>query len=108
MSHSARSASLTGLPNPGVSARAAVAQNPSETAAASRALRVDMLRLPVAVDGPGRNVIHVALGEGGYRKVDRRCAALGEHFRLRRLDVSGLVPGAALQHDRLAVPAPGH
>src|SRR5580704_15644188 len=107
MSHVARSASLTGLPRPGRSA--ASAAPPSATAKATTAARrlgVDMLDLPLVVGGPDRDHVHVPHGESRHRRVDLGLAALGEQLAAGRLHVAGLVPGAALQHHRLAVPAP--
>src|SRR5580704_11712507 len=107
MSQSASSASLTGLPRPGGSAAGAEPAMPS-TSASERAscLPVDMLELPFAVDRPAGDDVHVAHRERGHRNVDLGLAALGEHLAAGRLHISGLVPGAALQHHRLAVPAP--
>src|ERR1700716_848198 len=109
-SHSASSASLTGLPSPGRSPAIAVAAPPSASTSGTttaRRLPVDMLELPFVVGGPTRDDVHVPHREGGHRSVHLGFAALGEHLRARRLHVAGLVPGTALQHDRLAVPAPG-
>src|SRR6202049_2483031 len=106
LSHSARSALLTGFPSPGPSAAsAAPARSASGTASANR-LSVDMLDLPFAVDGPARDDVHVAHRECGHRNVDLGLAALGEHLAAGRLHIAGLVPGAALQNHRLAVPTP--
>src|SRR5215469_11678190 len=107
MSHGARSASLTGLPSPGSSAASAVAPESASASAATKYLAVDMLHLAFLVHGPAGDHVHVAHRESGHRHVDLGGAALGEHFFARRLHVAGLVPGAALQHDRLPVPAPG-
>src|SRR5712691_7759582 len=110
MSQSARSASLIGLPSPGWSAAIAAAAPPSASAretTTARRLPVDMLGLPFGVDGPAGDDVHVSHRGGGHRNVDLGLAALGKHLAARRLRVAGLVPGAALQHDRLAVPAPG-
>src|SRR3984957_10605184 len=108
MSQSARSASLTGLPSPGwVAAIAAPAKASASAPTSASCLPVDMLGLPVAVDGPAGDDVHVPHREGGHRNVDLRSATLGEHLLARGLNIAGLVPGAALQHDRLAVPAPG-
>src|SRR5215470_11627584 len=107
MSHSARSASLTGFPSPGVSAAiAAPATNTSETASAKR-LAIDMLYLPFVVDRPAGDDVHVSHRESGHRNIDLGLAALCEHVGAGRLHIAGLVPGPALQHHRLAVPAPG-
>src|SRR5262245_1865365 len=106
MSHSAKSASLTDWPRPGVSAAALVA---STSAAATRSvLRIDMFHLALVVDGPAGDHIHVPHRERGDREVRSGLAAFGDDLRTRRLHIAGLVPGAALQHHRLSVPAPGH
>src|SRR2546428_10674377 len=109
MSHRARSASLTGLPSPGRSA--ATAAPPSISArgmTTARCLPVDMLELPFVIGGPAGDDVHVSHRESGHRNVDFWLAALGAHLGAGPLHVAGLVPGAALQDDRLAVPAAGH
>src|SRR6516162_2818943 len=109
MSHSARSASLTGLPRPGSSAAIAAAPESASANAAAKVKRlaVDMLDLPFLVDRPTGDDVHMPHREGGHRHVDLGRAALGEHLLARGLHIAGLVPGAALQHHRLPVPAPG-
>src|SRR5262245_34432626 len=103
------SASLIGLPRPGDSAAAVGAPKVSTTARARTGLCIDMLDLPVALDAPARDAVVVLVGER-----QRGChwlfglAARGHELGASRLHVPGLVPGAALQHDRLAVPAPRH
>src|ERR1019366_4170335 len=93
MSQSARSASLTGLPSPGRSAAIAAPPTPSTSPMTTAScLPVDMLGLPVAVDGPARDDVHVPHREGGHRNVDLGGAALGEHLLAGRLDIAGLVP----------------
>src|ERR1700719_5244850 len=107
MSKSASSASLTGLPSPGRSAATAVAAPPSASMRGMttiKRLSVDMLDLPFVVGSPARDDVHVPHREGGHRNVDLGLAALGEHLGAGRLHVARLVPRAALQHDRLAVP----
>src|ERR1700674_2254510 len=65
-SHVARSASVTFWPSPGVSAaNAAPALNPNANSVAETRLRVDMLGLPLAVDPPAGDGIHVSHREGG-------------------------------------------
>src|ERR1700733_6928203 len=63
MSHNARSASLTGLPIPGLSAApTALAKIAKESAIATtvvKCLAVDMPCLPFAVDRPARDHVHV-------------------------------------------------
>src|SRR5215471_6178942 len=107
MSQSARSASVTGLPSPGSSAAIAPAPQSASANAQVKSLAVDMLDLPLLVDRPAGDDVHVPHREGGHRHVDLGRAALGEHLLARRLYVAGLIPSAALQHHRLTVPAPG-
>src|SRR5262245_5690193 len=103
------SASVIGLPRPGVSAAAVPAPKASTTARARTGLRIDMLDLPVAVDAPARDAVVVLIGE--RQRARHRffgLAARSHELGASGLHVAGLVPGAALQHDRLAVPAPRH
>src|SRR5215470_8335629 len=108
MSQSASSASLIGLPRPGLSAAIAVFAANATATTNARLLPVDMLRLPLVVDGPGCNDVHVSHREGGHRDIDLGLATFGEQLGAGRLHIAGLVPSAALQHDRLAVPTPRH
>src|SRR5215831_15808294 len=107
MSHSARSDSLTGFPSPGVSAAIAAPETSTSETASAKQLAIDMLYLPFVVDRPASDDVHVSHRECGHRNIDLGLAALGEHLGAGRLHIAGLVPGPALQHDRLAVPAPG-
>src|SRR5262245_35246636 len=102
------SSSVMFLPRPGVSASAVPVLNASSAKERMR-LRVDMFDLPFAVDAPTGDAVVVLVRER-ERARDRSfgLTACGDEFRAGRLHVAGLVPGAALQHDRLAVPAPGH
>src|SRR5262249_12529698 len=102
--------SVIGLPSPVFSADTAGATaNANARRQPPRALRVDMLDLPFAVDAPAGDAVVVLVGEG-QRGLHRLLglAARRHEFRPQRLGVAGLVPGAALQHRRLPVPAPGH
>src|SRR6516225_10284466 len=110
MSHSARSASVTGLPSPGRSAPMAV-DAPSASPkgmTTARVLRIDMPDLPFGIDGPARDHIHMSHWECGHRDVHLGRAPLGEHLIAGWLNIAGFVPGAALQNHWLAVPTPGH
>src|SRR2546429_676983 len=114
MFHAAMSASVMGLPRPGVSALAvpapkAPAAKARATAAAKRDLRVDMLDPPVAVDAPAGDAVVVLVGEA-QRVGDWLVGLSPRRHELgpQRLHVAAFVPGAALQHDRLAIPAPRH
>src|SRR5437870_7940404 len=110
MSQSARSASVIGLPSPGASAATATpaATTKANETTSAKLLPIDMLGLPFAVDGPARDDVHVPHREGCHRNVDFGLPAFGEHLGAGRLHVASLVPGAALQDHRLAVPAPRH
>src|ERR1700687_2006997 len=126
MSHCWMSASESGRPSLGDSASAAPAPSTrrratrhlvvahvllGEPAATSpeHALRVDMLDLPFAVDPPGRDAVVMLVGEG-ERCCDRRLglAALRHELGAQWLRGASLVPGAAQDHGRLAVPPPRH
>src|SRR4051794_6339932 len=67
-----------------------------------------MLDLPAALDPPARDAVEVLVGESEDRWRLFGFAAQGDEPGAGRLDIAGLVPGAALQHHRLAVPAPRH
>src|SRR5260370_35877656 len=110
MSHSARSASVTGLPSPGRSAPMAVdapSASPNGMTTA-RVLCIDMLDLPFGIDGPARDHIHMSHWECGHREVHLGRAPLGEHLVAGRLNIAGFGPGAAWQNHWLPVPTPGH
>ena len=68
-----------------------------------------MLDLPIGPDAPARDAVVVLVreGEGGRHRLFGLTAG-GDEVGAERLDVAGFVPGPALQHDRLAVPAPRH
>src|SRR5262245_34597180 len=103
------SASVIGLPRPGVSAAAVPAPKASTTARTRTGLHIDMLDLPVALNAPARDAVVVLVGE--RQRTRHRLlglAAGGHELGARRLHIAALIPGPALQHDRLAVPAPRH
>src|SRR4051812_48108136 len=106
MSQAAISAGVIGLPRLGPAAAAAPAPRASARNAARESLRVDMLHLPFRVDRPARRPVVVLADERRDRRRPRALAALGDDLRARRLHVAGIVPGAALEHRRPAVPAP--
>src|SRR5712691_9711376 len=107
MFHAAISASVIGLPRPGVSATAAPAPKASASATAKRDLRIDMLDPPAAVDAPTGDAVVVLVGEP-QRVRDRLFGLSPRRHELgaQRLHVAAFVPGAALQHHRLTLPAP--
>src|SRR5262245_676629 len=111
MLHESTSSAVAGLPNCALpsngvccaSATPDVAKTVAVTVAGSAAptmcLRTDMAHLSVRVDRPtGDAVGHIVPGE----------PTLGDHRGTRPLHVAGVVGAAALQHRRLAVPAPRH
>src|SRR5215813_9161487 len=109
ISHAAMSAAPNGLPRLGPSAAAAPAT--SESASQMQGitpLRIDMLDLPRAVDGPAGDGIEVLVRKRHGRRDRLQLAAVGDELGAGRLHVAGLVPGAALQDRGAAVPAPGH
>src|SRR5262249_53806176 len=110
MFQAAMSASVMGLPSPGVSAFAAVAKPDARAiATAGSALCIDMLDPSAPVDAPAGDAVVVLVGEAeriGDRLVG--LSALGHELGAKRLHVAAFVPGATLQHHRLAVPAPRH
>src|SRR5947209_14747803 len=113
MFHGAISASVMGLPSPGVSALTAAkpsaSAQPAAITATEKALRIDMLDPPIGVDAPARDAVVVLVGEA--ERVGQwllGLSARGDEFGAQRLHVAAFVPGAALQHHRLAVPAPRH
>src|SRR5579883_1159662 len=114
MSHALMSASETGLPRfgdwlPGLCAKLAPVSNARATAKANNGLRIDMLDLPFAVDGPTGDAVVVLVREKqGARKGLLGLAPRRHKLGAQRLHVPGLVPGAALQDRRLAIPAPRH
>src|SRR5438034_107419 len=105
MSHAAISSGVIGLPRSGPAAKALVVASASAASAAPSS-RVDMLHLPVAVDSPARGTVVVLADERGDGPNVLALATLGHDLRARRLHVSRLVPRAALQDRRAAVPAP--
>src|SRR5258706_1726990 len=107
MSHAAMSAGSSGIPRFGPAEKAALEARPSASAMAG-SLCVDMLHLPFAVDRPAGEAVVVLVREGQHVRDLLGLAALGHELGAGRLHVAALVPGAALQYGRAAVPAPGH
>src|SRR5262245_59357033 len=109
MSQAAISAGSIGCPRLGPAAKAALRPGASARKTTKRgSSRVDMFHLPVAVDRPAREAVVVLVREPLHVRNLVRLAALRDELGAGRLHVPGLVPGAALQHRRSAVPAPGH
>src|SRR5258706_7030495 len=107
MSHAAMSAGSSGVPRFGPAAKAAPDPRPSARAMAG-SLCIDMLHLPFAVDRPAGEAVVVLVREGQHVRDLLGLAALGHELGAGRLHVAALVPGAALQYGRAAVPSPGH
>src|SRR5262245_40524820 len=105
MSQAAISAGVTGWPRFGPPAMAADETNATNIAAIDRS-RVDMSHLPFAVDGPASGAVVVLVRECQDRWDCRRLTAVGHDLSARWLDVAALVPSAALQDCRPAVPLP--
>src|SRR4030081_3063637 len=103
--------SVMASPRPAVSVKAGPVPRASASpnARLRNGLRVDMLDPPCVVDAPAGDAVVVLV-----RERERGCNGLvslparGHELRTQRLHVAGLVPRAALQHHRLAVPAPRH
>src|ERR1700741_2739924 len=109
MSQARMSASVMVLPRLGDCAVAVPAAKARVAARAIKSLRVHMLDLPFAVDAPAGDAVVVLVDE--RERVLHRLRALPaqrDDLRARGLRVAGLIPGAALQDDRLTVPAPRH
>src|SRR5262249_4685499 len=103
------SASLIGLPRPGVSATAVPAPNANASERANSALRVDMLDPSGTIDAPAGDAVVVLVGEP--QRVRHRLAGLaarGNELGTERLHRAGFIPGATLQDRGLAIPAPRH
>src|SRR5580692_11920891 len=109
MSQAAISASVIGFPRPGPSADAALAVRQSASPRTGEILLgVNMLDLPGAVDAPAGNGIKVVVQHRPDRRSCLQFAALRDEFGSGRLQIAGIVPGAALQGRGPAVPTPGH
>src|SRR5687768_17298542 len=108
MSQALISASVMGLPRPGRSAADAETQLRARQTAAASGLGIDMLDLPAALDAPAGQAVVVLAGEAADIGKGLGLAALRHEVGAQGLRVAGFVPGAALQHDRPAVPAPRH
>src|SRR5258708_39966831 len=110
MSQALMSASLTGLPRCGASAAnaAAEAKASATRSAAARGLNIDMLDLPAALDRPGGEAVVLLVGKAEHVRHFLGLAAHGDEIGAQRLHGAGIVPGAAGQARRLAVPAPRH
>src|ERR1700693_3906267 len=108
MSHAATSASEIRFPSAGDCAMAAPEPKASTRKRAANRSGVDMFDLPFAVDAPARDAVVVLVWECQWVGRPLGLAAQGHEFGAQGLHVPGLVPGAALQDHRPAVPAPGH
>src|SRR3954465_4629723 len=107
MSHGAISASVIGLPSFGPCAETAATLS-STPVATRKALRVDMANASLLVDGPARDRVEVLARERADRRRLGSLPAPRDELGAGRLHVSALVPGAALQHGRPAIPTPRH
>src|SRR5579871_6744765 len=98
MSQVARSSGEIALPRLG-DCWAAAAPHRATSAAAAASSRINIFHLALVGDVPARD--HVAVEVAAV-------ATQRDKLRPRRLDVAGLVGGAALQRHRAAIPLPGH
>src|ERR1700692_4159542 len=109
MSQGLMSASLTGLPRCGLSAaNAAEAKASATRTATARSLKIDMLDLPGARNSPRGEAVVVLVGKAEHVGHFLGLAAHRDEVGAQRLHGAGIVPGAAGDHCRLAVPAPRH
>src|SRR5262252_2435664 len=109
MFQAAISASLIGLPRPGISATAVPAPNAKVSERTNSELRIHMFDASRAVDAPTGDAVVVLVGEP--QRVRHRLvglAARGNELGTQRLHRAGFVPGATLQHHRLPIPPPRH
>src|SRR5258706_2076978 len=107
MSQAAISAAVIGLPSPGPSATATLAKQANATPAAQpENLCINMSDLAFAVDRPARDAVVMLRRERGHRRDGLGLTTLGDNLGTRRLHVAGLVPCAALQNSRTAIPIP--
>src|SRR5438445_10853485 len=105
MSRAAISAGSIGVPRFGPAEKAALEPRPSARTIPGN-LRVNMFHLPFAVDRPAREAVVVLVREREHVGDLVGLAALGHELGAGRLHVAALVPGAALQYGRTAIPAP--
>src|SRR5580704_19021006 len=109
MSQGLMSASLTGLPRCGLSAANAPEAKASATRrATARGLNIDMLDLSGARNPPCGEAVVVLVGKAEHVGHFLGFAAHGNKIGAQRLHGAGIVPGAAGDDGRLAVPAPRH
>src|SRR4030095_16891199 len=109
MSQAVISAGSIGFPRFGAWAKAALEPKESaRTKVVIEILRIDMFHLPIALDRPGRDAVVVLTREARYRANLRSFATRGHDLGAGQLHVAGLVPRAALQDRRAAIPVPGH
>src|SRR6266513_4420165 len=105
MSQAAISAGSSGVPRFGPAEKAAPEPRPSARTMAGSSC-VDMFHLPFAVDRPAGEAVVVLVRESQHVRDLLGLAALGHELGAGRLHVAGLVPCAALQDRRPAVPPP--
>src|SRR2546427_1334444 len=107
MSQAAISAGSSGVPRFGPAEKAALEARPNARTMPG-SLCVDMFHLPFAVDRPAGEAVVVLVRESQHVRDLLGLAALGHELGAGRLRVAGLVPRAALQDRRTAVPPPRH
>src|SRR5262249_58923629 len=99
MSQEATSSGAAMRPRFGFSASAALETTASTEATARRWLCINMLDFPILRNAPARDPIEM---------VECLRAAIGDELGARRLEIAGIVGGAALQDGRSAGPVPRH
>src|SRR2546426_792334 len=113
ISQAAISAGEIGFPRLGPWAKAALEPrmraNRHMTAALNViCLGINMFHLPRAVDAPARGAVVVLAGEARHARHRLGLAASGDDLSAGRLHIARLIPRAALQDRRPAIPAPGY
>src|SRR3984885_15860689 len=110
MSQALMSASEICVPRCGVSAANAAdeARTSATRRAAAPGLNVDMLDLPGALNPPGGDAVVVLVGKAEHVGHFLGLPAHGNKVGAQRLHGAGIIPGAAGDDGRLAVPAPRH
>src|SRR5215469_903177 len=114
ISQRATSAGRTGTPRwglPGLAPAANADGHPNshiQTHNSPFTLGIGMGHLSMAVHGPAGDDVAMMIFEGKNRRSGIELPAGGDKFRARRLEGTMVVPGAALQNDGTAIPAPWH
>src|SRR5262249_42989030 len=107
MSQAAMSAGASGFPRLGVCAHANFeVRTRTNTRRWRVSLRVYMPTLAVTIDRPARDRVEMFVREGGYCWTFGHFTAYCNNLGSGWLHITRLIPRAALQHGRPAVPSP--